>query len=101
MTLVNLIAIILATYRLSSLVVDEAGPFNMFVKFRELLGIRHDETGQINCVPDNIMANLCSCLWCMSLWIAGLVYLIWRIEPIPVYILAASAGVMVIDNVRK
>jgi len=101
MDLMGLIAIILATYRISSLIVEEAGPFDMFVKFRELFGIRHDEAGQINCIPDNVLANLCSCLWCVSIWAAGLVYLIWWLEPIPIYILAASGGVLIIDNVRK
>jgi len=101
MTLFNLLAIILATYRLSSLIVDEAGPFDIFVKFRELLGIKHDVGGEISCIPDNFLANLCSCLWCVSIWMAGFVYLIYWIEPIPVYILAASGGVLVIDNMRK
>lgn len=101
MTLVNLIAIILATYRLSSLVVEEGGPFNVFQNWREIIGIDHYEDGSICNIPNNFPARLFGCLWCMSLWIAGLVYLIWRLEPIPVYILAASAGVMVIDNVRK
>lgn len=101
MNLVDLIAIILATYRLSSLLVDEAGPFGIFLRLRELFGIKHDVGGDIICIPDNFLAKLCSCLWCVSIWMAGLSYLIWWLEPIPIYILAASGGAILIDNVRS
>lgn len=101
MELIDLIAFILATYRVSSLIVDESGPFGIFQKLREFTGIIHDEEGEIACVPNNVIANLCSCLWCMSIWTAIILYIVWWLTPIPIYILAASAGVMIIDNVRK
>ena len=100
MNIVDLLAIILATYRLSILLVDEAGPFGICQKMRELMGITHHDDGSIACIPDNVLGQLFGCLWCMSIWVAGLSYLIWWIEPIPIWILAASGGVILIDNVR-
>lgn len=101
MSLFGLLAIILATWRLSHLFVHEAGPFNMFTKLRELFGIQHDVDGDIQMIPDKLLPQLFSCIPCISIWMAGIIYLIWWIEPIPIYILAASAGAMVVNNIRK
>lgn len=60
----------LATWRLSVLVVREDGPFRVFRKIRELVGITHDEFGKVLQVPDTFWASLLSCVWCTSVWVA-------------------------------
>lgn len=98
MNLFSLLAIILATYRVAHLVTYEEGPFDAFRKLREWAGIKHDDDGEIVEIPERFLPKLLSCLPCLSIWVACLVYLIWRIEPIPVWILAASGGAMMINR---
>lgn len=70
-TITHLAIFILAVWRLSSLFVKERGPFDVFVKLRELAGIRHDENMNPWIIPDNLFANILGCVWCFSVW-AGL-----------------------------
>ena len=51
-------------------------------------------------IPENIMGKLFGCLWCMSVWIAGIVYLLWIVIPILVWILAISTSVIIIDRIK-
>ena len=60
----------LATWRLSSLLVRERGPWDVFVRLRAKVGISHDELGKPVEIPDNVLAGILSCTWCASVWIA-------------------------------
>lgn len=73
MNLLELAVYALATWRLSSLLVAERGPWNVFQSVRARAGIGHDESGNINVIPDTFMAGLLSCLWCASVWIGAAV----------------------------
>jgi len=70
MTLLEFLIFSLATWRLSSLLVNEAGPFDMFVKIRELTGIQHNEEKEPLVIPGRLFAELLSCVWCTSVWVA-------------------------------
>lgn len=83
-------AYVLATWRLSSLLVKENGPARMFALVRERVGA--NEPGEMIG-----LAELFSCIWCMSVWAAAAIYLLRRLRW-PVYILAASAGAILIDS---
>jgi hypothetical protein len=61
----------MAVWRLSSLIVQEKGPFNIFVKIRKLAKIEHDDTGEVVSSPDTFWGGLLSCVWCSSVWISG------------------------------
>lgn len=61
----------LAVWRISSLFVREAGPFQVFAKIRTLVGIEHDDNGTPWLIPDTFLAQLLGCVWCFSLWIGG------------------------------
>lgn len=100
MSLFSLVAIILATWRLALLISCEEGPKGCFQRLRELFGIKHDEDGVIVMIPDKCFAKMISCIPCLSIWIAGLVYLVWHYEPIPVWILAGSGGATLLEKVR-
>lgn len=70
MTLTHLIIYGLATWRVASLLVEESGPFDIFKKIRELTGITHDEDDLPLMIPDRFFAQLFSCVWCTSVWVA-------------------------------
>lgn len=103
MSLTNLIVLILATFRLSALLVWDKGPFGVFQKIRELAGIEYVETElahPLKIVPETFLAELFDCIRCVSVWVAGAVLLLW-VLPIPIIdaiivLFAVAGGVYVI-----
>ena len=70
--LVYLIVAILATYRLTSLLHREAGPFKIFVWIRERFGIVHDFLGFPHGYPETMFGKLFECFWCLSVWVGSM-----------------------------
>lgn len=71
------------------------GPFDVFLKFRELCGIStepvidHDmKVGEVEIIADTFLAKLVSCFWCSATWLSIICVTIWYIAPIIVIILA-------------
>ena len=92
----------LATWRISSLIVNEGGPGSVFVRLRELAGITHDEDGNKLIIPDRFLAGVFSCMWCASIWIggfwAGMAWL-WPAAGLPLAMaFALSAGTILIER---
>jgi hypothetical protein len=84
MMTVNLLLIGLATWRLTSLLADEEGPWNIFGKLRKLLGVEPE--GQ------NFFSKMFNCHFCLSMWSAIAVCLFYFLtSPVVVLPLAASA----------
>jgi hypothetical protein len=74
----NILILILATWRLSALLTDEAGPFDVFAHLRWLVGVRIDDVGQP--YGANVLACGLLCLRCTSVWIGAswaVLYYIW------------------------
>jgi hypothetical protein len=83
--IVNLLRLILATWRLTSLLVQERGPDAVFERIRtHYIGT---EVGMA-----------LSCIWCTSLWAAIAIVLLDRICPVAVDILAVSTGAIAVDK---
>ena len=86
LTLTSLVTFGLATWRISSMLVNEAGPWDIFLKLREANGITHDDQKNKVIIPDGFWGSFYSCIWCNSLWIgAG-----WM----PYFILAPTAALV-------
>lgn len=66
----NLLTGILATWRLTSLLYREDGPFDVFGKVRDLAGVRYDEMSKP--FSDSQVGKALTCFWCTSIW-AGLI----------------------------
>lgn len=82
--IVEVVLIGLATWRISSLLVNESGPSDIFGKIRRRLGV--PEQGEVK----GFFPSLLSCIWCLSTWIAPLFWVIWTYwAPEPVMIIAA------------
>lgn len=91
-----------ATWRLSSLLVDEPGLFDIFTKLRHWAGVRFDE--QSEPYGKNEIAKIFCCIWCMSIWIG--IMLTISYATIPVYTswfclpFALSAGAISVRAIR-
>ena len=57
----------LATWRLSSLLVQEDNPWDFLARFRRWLGVRYDEHSVFYGL--NTLAALFACIWCASVWV--------------------------------
>ena len=57
----------LATFRISSLIADEDGPFGLFEWIRSKVGVKRDEKGES--YGTNKFAVGLVCVWCNSIWI--------------------------------
>lgn len=92
----------LATWRLSSMLVREKGPWNMFVRIRARAGIQHEEDGTPYLFPDTTLAGILSCTWCLSMWVAFGWLGLWLIAPLLATKIAAvfaiSAGAILVDR---
>jgi hypothetical protein len=72
----------LAAWRLSSLLVQEDGPARVFAHVRARTSLW----------------GVLECLWCASVWVALLVLVLERIAPRLVDVLAISAGAIAVDR---
>lgn len=68
----NILIIGVAVWRLSYLLVEEEGPLGILSKFRTLIGVRYT-TNLIHSEPygTNVIAELFTCVFCLSLWIGA------------------------------
>lgn len=112
MDVLDLLIYILATWRISSLLVNEDGPWFIFERLRTWSGIYYhtlsknyhvDPDEYIKVVPDKFLPQLLSCVWCCSIW-AGIVFVIFiRLSPWGAFYFALpfalSAGAIVLNLV--
>lgn len=100
-SVVSLLILVLACWRLTSLLVKEDGPFEMFAKFRRLIGIRHIE-GSLTPYGTNVFAESLSCVWCCSVWVGVALAVAYIIDPESTILaslpFALSAGAIIVER---
>lgn len=79
----RLFVIALATWRVSSMLVQEDGAFKVFSRLRKR----------------STFGGLLECIWCLSVWIAPAILACERVAPIAVDMLAVSAAAIAVDKV--
>lgn len=79
----DLALLALATWRVSYMLVLETGPFKAFVHLRNATKL----------------GGLLECVFCMSVWVAIGLYALWGYSQWPIYVLAVSAGALIIDRI--
>jgi hypothetical protein len=96
-----ILLLVFATWRLTSLIVNEEGPFDIFVKLRTYIGIETNAYGVSG--GNNMIAKALTCIWCTSLWVS---FLASFFSPYSVNIgwfivswLAISTGAILFDEV--
>ena len=103
MEITHLVIYALAVWRISSLFVNESGPWGIFVKARAWTGILHNDKGIAYQIPDNFLAGVLSCVWCCSIWVSLFMAIVWFVSPslalkiaVP---FALSAGAIAVDGI--
>lgn len=95
-----LIVLILATWRISSLFVNEDGPFGLFSFIRYGVGVKYDEHSQP--YSNNVIGSLLSCVWCFSFWVGLVLTLGYSQYPNPTILVclpfALSAGAILVNK---
>jgi hypothetical protein len=94
-----------ATWRVSSLLTFERGPWRVFERIRERAGIKHSEFGHPNVIPDGFWPELLTCVWCCSIYVGAFWALaLWLLGAAAVYLalpFALSAGALVLGKYVK
>jgi len=102
----NYLIMALACWRISALFSYECGPWDIFRKFREQIGVLHPNG---DCEPtgddDGFLSKLFGCVWCISVWFAIMIYVCYKLWPGETIIilspLALSAAVILIEKVIR
>ena len=98
----DIFLMILATWRISSLLADEDGPLDIFLKFREKLGEYQEldsEGDVIDVMPDRFVPQMFGCVWCISIWVGAVFFLLPPyLAQMIAFPFALSAGAIIIDN---
>lgn len=91
---------ILATWRLTNLIVDkdEVGPFNVLSRIRYAIGVRYDDLSEPYGTTE--VSKAASCVWCTSIWVAMFIAIIRRKVSIA-NVLAWSVGAILINERMK
>lgn len=100
MTALMLLLGALATWRISHMLLRENGPFRVFHRLREALGVEYSS------VSDEVVIafkyEITTCIWCLSMWVGALIGLmIYFLQQYAMYLLmpyAFSAVAIVIDK---
>lgn len=97
-----LVVLGLVTWRLTSMLTKESGPYDIFGRLRDAVGIHYDELS--NCVGGPVSGMLC-CFWCTSVWIAVILMTIvgvqvhFSVQHIVALALAISTVAIIITKV--
>lgn len=89
MTLLHFVILALATWRISSLLVDEEGPWHVFSKLRNKLGVKYNERNERYTV--NVIGEYLNCVWCASYIVGAVVAIIYLFVPMSIYLFSALA----------
>lgn len=95
----EVIIIGLAAWRISALLSYERGPFDVFLRFRELLGFEHNENGEPTSWPGRTLPRIISCPWCLGLWVTPAIWAVWEyIDPVIIVVVAAAAVLVAVEK---
>lgn len=94
----DILVLVFATWRVSSLLVNEDGPGNVFDKLRYWTGVRDNEYSQ----PEgtNVLSHALTCVWCVSIWIGLFWTVLYSLTGImwPALPFALSAGAILVEG---
>lgn len=96
----DFIILTLACWRISSLFVNEQGPFEIFDRLRWLAGVRHNEFNVA--YSTNVIGGALACLWCFSLSVGIILMITYSFYPAQTILaclpFALSAGAIMVSK---
>ncbi len=102
MTLTELVILALSAWRLSFALVREDGPGDVFKRLRKLVGVREGLPNEPNGKPKvyglNPLADLFTCIYCMSVWAAALSWWGLQTPAAPVVYILAGSGLAILAH---
>ena len=99
MNVTTLAISILATWRITNLLVAEGGPGDVLARFRDRIGVAYDESSRP--YGRNLFAQAFTCIWCLSIWIGWVIALLTYPQRWVLHGLAYSAGAIAIDKALR
>lgn len=99
--IVDFLIRVLATWRISNMLVSEEGPVALFIRLRRLVGVRVDEKGRSYVVGEEgavlqpEIGKAMTCIWCLSPWVGLVVALLPANWLLP---FALSAGALLVNK---
>jgi hypothetical protein len=100
----------LAVWRLSALFSYEDGPFDIFRRLREFIGIEHTARypdGEEIMIPvkNFFLTELVHCVWCLSVWFAIIIVILYQLWPGETLLIcmpfAISAAAIIIERIVR
>ena len=76
----GMLIVALATWRITSLFVNEDGPFDVFANLRARVGVYYDEYSVAR--GKNVVASALTCVWCTSPYVALILVCAWIYQPL-------------------
>jgi hypothetical protein len=75
---IDVIVLALAVWRVSTLLANETGPWDVLLKLRTILGV---EMGTYGKQGTSTLSKLVICVWCSSIWFGILAAIAYYIAP--------------------
>lgn len=95
----NLVLVALATWRVTHMLVDEDGPWQVFVHMRKLMGWLYDPDGNVVWADPT---NPFSCVWCLSMYVGVAMFVLpWWVNAVFAFSAAAIVLEVGIERVRR
>jgi len=100
---VDFVLLSLATWRLTSLVVKEDGPWDILARLRHGVGVRFNERSQPYGL--NVLGGVFACMWCASVWVGAAMALGFWLAPTAIRFLclplALSAAALIVERMAR
>lgn len=95
-TLIRIVIVGLAGWRLASLLTYEDGPWYVFARLRQRFERSPEDFG-----PERFWAILLGCIWCTSVWTATAMWALWYVLPEAVVVVAAWAVAIAVERMGQ
>lgn len=100
---VDFVVLSLATWRLTSLVVKEDGPWDFLARLRHGVGVRYNENS--TAFGLNVVGAAVACMWCASVWVGAAVCILYLLSRTTTLILclplALSAAALIVERMAR
>lgn len=83
LTPLDLIVLLLATYRLANMLVTEDGPKSFVARIRQIAGVGKR--------PEPLFGGVLGCVLCCSVWVGVALFTLWMLFPLSHYLIWALA----------